>query len=100
MCCLGPGFLLQPQGAWLSDEECAGSFGVHPAEPALDGKEPAIAAKMALMEALNRASAPLAVVKTSAMFALFGRSHSDHPGQSTNQTRRCALPVWTRCLTF
>lgn len=40
----GSGFLLQAEGARLSDEERAGSLGNHPAEPALDGQEPGVAA--------------------------------------------------------
>lgn len=58
VCCAGAGFLLQSEGAWLSDEECAGSFGNHQAEPALDGEQPVYAPKMALMHALHQVSAP------------------------------------------
>lgn len=48
VCRPGAGFLLQAEGAWLPDEERAGSFGNHPAEPALDGQEPAHAPKISL----------------------------------------------------
>ncbi len=58
VCCAGAGFLLQSEGARLSDEERAGSFGNHQAEPALDGEQPVYAPKMALIQALHPLSAP------------------------------------------
>lgn len=48
VCFTGAGFLLQAEGSRLTDEECARSFGNHQTEPALDGRQPAYAQKMAL----------------------------------------------------
>lgn len=58
MCFAGAGFFLQSEGSWLSDEECAGSFGNHQVEPALDGQESAYNANMAEIEP-HPISAPL-----------------------------------------
>lgn len=59
VCCAGAGFLLQSEGAWLSDAKRAGSFGNNQAEPALDGTEPPFTSKMAVIRALH--PAPLSV---------------------------------------
>lgn len=48
VCFTGAGFLLQAEGTWLTDEKCAGSFGNHQTEPAVDGKQSAYTPKMAL----------------------------------------------------
>lgn len=61
VCCAGAGLLLQSEGARLSDAKRTGSFGNHPAEPALDGEEPSYTSKMALIQALHPVSAPLTV---------------------------------------
>lgn len=58
VCCAGAGLLLQSEGARLSDEERAGSFGNDQTEPALDGEEPVYAPKMALIQSLHPVSAP------------------------------------------
>lgn len=48
MCfCVGEGLLLQSAGAWLSDEERAGSFRNNQTEPTLDGEEPVHATRVA-----------------------------------------------------
>lgn len=44
----GAGFLLPAEGARLPDEECAGSFGNHSTEPALDGRELGLPAEVAV----------------------------------------------------
>lgn len=48
VCFTGAGFLLQAEGTWLTDEECARSFGNHQTEPTVDGQQPAYTPKMAL----------------------------------------------------
>lgn len=48
VCFTGAGFLLQAEGARLTDEERARSFGNHQTEPAVDGQQPVYAPKMAL----------------------------------------------------
>lgn len=50
MCCAGAALLLRSERAGLSDEVCTGSFGNHQAEPALDGQEPAYAAKISVIQ--------------------------------------------------
>lgn len=74
VCRVGAGFLLWSEGARLTDEERAGSFGDHPTEPALDGREPAAAPEMALTQVLYSASAPErqqgCFIKITAAFAL------------------------------
>lgn len=85
----GAGFLLQAEGARLPDEERAGSFGNHPAEPALVGQEPGLSTELALtppgLRSIHRC---LHYSRTVSLLA----------GQSTHpRLEGCALPCWTRC---
>lgn len=58
VCCPGAGFLLQSEGAWLSDAKRAGSFGDHPLEPALDGAEPPFTSELALVQSPADSTSP------------------------------------------
>ena len=110
VCCAGAWFLLQFEGAWLSDAKRAGSFGNHQAEPALDGEEPSNTSKMALIQAPHPVSAPLTVRLAT------GACRQDNSNVCTIvglrlltpfiqarvliKARGCALPGWTGCLIF
>lgn len=91
-CCLpGAGFLLRAEGARLPDEERAGSFGDHPAEPAMDGQEPGLAAASPIAPSgLHSVQRRLHYLRTVFLFSL-GRA------QLQNGREGCALPCWTRC---
>lgn len=74
-CLPGAGFLLQAEGARLPDEERAGSFGNHPAEPAMVGHEPGLATEMALTPpGLRSIQRCLHYSRTASPF-LQGRAH-------------------------